>query len=108
MQSSNIFDAVSDAPCIGSLRDHIYNTYGSVIYGICLNISGNEKTAAAIFQMVFVELVQKFLLGEMESPVNSRQICVIKHTYKVTLEYLQITDIRAALKKIFHQQRIVA
>ena len=80
----------------------LYENHSAVMYGICLKLSGSEKTANEIFQQAFGEINAKFLMGEMGDKQDSIQLCVIKHTYRVAINYLKITDVKAALKRIFH------
>jgi len=80
----------------------LYDKHGAVIYGICFKLAGNEKTAIEIFKKVFTEMPEKLHLWEMLDASLFPEAWIIKHTYKVALEYLEVTDVKAVLKEIFN------
>ncbi|MES2774879.1 MAG: hypothetical protein V4722_11880 [Bacteroidota bacterium] len=79
----------------------LYANHGAIMYGICLKLAGNENVAHEIFQKAFLEITRKSLTGEMADAFTSSQLCIVKHTCKVALQYLNAGDLKSITKKIF-------
>ncbi len=64
---------------------HLYNKYASMLYGIILNMTGNETIAGDILTEVFIALKHKKLLMRVKDALCHS---LVRHTHKLTLKYL--------------------
>jgi hypothetical protein len=66
---------------------HLYDKYASMLYGIILNMTGNELIAGDILTELFIELKRKKLLIRVQ---NALCHSLVRHTHKLTIHYLHI------------------
>jgi len=64
----------------------IYDKYASMMYGIILNMTGNETLAGEILTDVFVKLRKGKLLSRVRAALCHT---LVRHTHKLTFEYLK-------------------
>lgn len=63
----------------------LYDKYASMMYGIVLNMTGDEKVSGEILTDVFMQLKDKKLLSGVKAALCHS---LIRHTYQLTIKYL--------------------
>ena len=67
--------------------EQLYDKYSPVLFAVIMRSAGNKNDAENILIEVFAELAQKPEILSHKSP--GLMLVLIRHTQKITLEYLQ-------------------
>lgn len=67
--------------------EKVYDQHAPMMYGIILNMTGDEKFACEILEEVFLDLTKQSIL-----PVTSTTLLLhlLRHTYRFTIKWLEI------------------
>jgi hypothetical protein len=63
----------------------LYDKYASMLYGIVLNMTGDEKVSGEILTDVFIQFRDKKMLSMVKTALCHS---LIRHTYQLTIKYL--------------------
>ena len=83
----------------GECWEHLYNKYSSLMYGICIKITGNEKMAVEIFEQAFIEIKTKSTLACLQTSVT---VCLTKLTIAAVIAYYKLNHLTHILYNTFN------
>lgn len=82
----------------------LYDTYAPMMYGLMLNITGNEEMAGNLLQQAFVDLKNRELLLRIQA---SLCVSLAKHCCNLTLKYLKIQGLSPQGEILDRQYKLI-
>ncbi|MDZ4845838.1 MAG: hypothetical protein SH857_09840 [Chitinophagales bacterium] len=74
-----------------SVWEIVHDKYAPMMYGVILNMTGDDKIAEEIFKETFRELKERRMLSRIYTALCH---CLLRHTYRLTLKHLKARKLK--------------